>query len=726
MITIMASVADESEEYRPSEEDSNDSSDDDEEYYESRRPNRWRGPDSTWQFFNAEEINTYTALTEIRNRDLSVHLYNAFSLKQTYKRSQDGPVSGKDIDKSTGQVVQLDDWLPQRTWTAWPMRADKVPSPQDFANDLHHDPNERFTLRKAIREMPSTALEEIIGARTLKMAKEKFNARPWVEESASDRESQSGSGGGSENEEASDAETSRSTSVRVKRSRSKSINVKYEDPSGDERMDVDEQQPEHPPLEDRTKEPLLRPAIAIDDGLSYSILRPSVRHILTNLDTTLTILHNMRESTINYQSDSGDSEASDSSQRPRTPPTGKKRGRPLGSVDRTRSRGRSQERQKTVSPSKGGPPAPPKEAKGKRAGRPKKMYPRLEGETDREYAIRIARLQKKPIPIFTDEPEPEPEPESSSDTDNAGSDSGNSGDDEEIASTNHTETKRRKRKGERGTKNTSRASSTSTASGQQRNSQTGKKHVGLRDWRDVLGAASLAGFPSAALDRAARRCADLFGQDMTLHTLLEAPAGSSRKASASRAVTTYVPGMPYPPLLDPEDEEEEDDDDDNDNDPSPRQMAVRGGTSEDEAGRSPARSRSVSQARGRSRSKSRSRSASAAPGAYLCSIPDCPRSVAGEGFSRRQNLLRHLKLVHGFDETTTTTTTRASPGAEAGAAGAVVVGGVPTVLLPEDVDSEDEMLGAVHVDGFLRPIKMQRGWRTEDVSLELRRKKSGL
>jgi hypothetical protein len=35
--------------------------------------------------------------------------------------------------------------------------------------------------------------------------------------------------------------------------------------------------------------------------------------------------------------------------------------------------------------------------------------------------------------------------------------------------------------------------------------------------------------------------------------------------------------------------------------------------------------------------------------------------------------------------------------------------------LPDtDVDSEDEMVGAVHNDGFLRPIKIRRGWRAED------------
>ncbi|WEW59266.1 hypothetical protein PRK78_004735 [Emydomyces testavorans] len=45
--------------------------------------------------------------------------------------------------------------------------------------------------------------------------------------------------------------------------------------------------------------------------------------------------------------------------------------------------------------------------------------------------------------------------------------------------------------------------------------------LGLRDWSDVLGVASMMGWPNAAVMRAARRCADLFDQDMIFRTLNE-------------------------------------------------------------------------------------------------------------------------------------------------------------------------------------------------------------
>lgn len=54
---------------------------DSEELHETR-PNRWTGPASTWRKLTAEDRQTYAAIEAIRNRDLSLHLYNAFALKR--------------------------------------------------------------------------------------------------------------------------------------------------------------------------------------------------------------------------------------------------------------------------------------------------------------------------------------------------------------------------------------------------------------------------------------------------------------------------------------------------------------------------------------------------------------------------------------------------------------------------------------------------------------------
>ncbi|KAI0149718.1 RNA polymerase I-specific transcription initiation factor-domain-containing protein [Hypoxylon sp. NC0597] len=715
----MASTADESY-----EDVSGDDSDD--SFEEDERPNRWRGAKSTWQHLNSEEIATLTALKEIRDRDLSVHLYNAFALKQRHKKAKDGvtpdsPVAGKDINAETGQLIQSDNWLPQRSWTAWPMRADKVPPPQDIPKSLVNDPDERYTFRKPVREMPSTVLEEIISGEILKAAKEKFNARPWVKSTESDEEADLDDGG-AENEETDDETVaSASASSRSRsRSRSRSKSVKPEYVSGDEKMDVDERLPEEIPPDEPLKIRRLRPEISTDDDLSYSLLRPSARHILAKLDATLTILHNAQESTINYQSDSGDSEASDAShpgsrrtpsrQRQRSQTStvgGRRRGRPPGPSSRTVSRAQSRAKEATVPPEEDPTTKGEGSSTKKRRGRPKKVYPRLDGETDREFAIRIARLRKEAVPVFLDDLGPEPEPQSDqSDADDTGSESGNSGDGEETTGPSRGRPKRRKRTVSKANRSPSQASSISAGSRRHRQGPgPSRARVGLRDWRDVLGAAALAGFPPAALDRAARRCADLFGQSMTLQTLVEGPATSGRKVPLSKTMT-YVPGMPQPPLL-----EEDEDKDEQQNQVSIHATSMApGATSDDEAGSSQrqARSRSVS----RPRARSRSRSVSAVPGSYLCSFRDCPRAANGEGFARRANLLRHLKLVHGWSASESGGDDAATPTTAA-------------MFLMDEVDSEDEMYGAVHVDGFLKTIKMRRGWRAGDSGDEPRKRRSG-
>jgi hypothetical protein len=43
----------------------------------------------------------------------------------------------------------------------------------------------------------------------------------------------------------------------------------------------------------------------------------------------------------------------------------------------------------------------------------------------------------------------------------------------------------------------------------------------LRDWSEVLGLAAIMGISSAAVMRASKRCADLFGEDMEFHTMAE-------------------------------------------------------------------------------------------------------------------------------------------------------------------------------------------------------------
>lgn len=53
---------------------------DSEELYETR-PNRWKGNKATWNTYTQEERLLHRSMEQLRNRDLSVHLYNAFALR---------------------------------------------------------------------------------------------------------------------------------------------------------------------------------------------------------------------------------------------------------------------------------------------------------------------------------------------------------------------------------------------------------------------------------------------------------------------------------------------------------------------------------------------------------------------------------------------------------------------------------------------------------------------
>jgi hypothetical protein len=58
-----------------------------EDLYESR-PNRWRGSSSAWRAITEQDRLEYTAMTKVRNQDLSIHLYNSFAVKHTQAASQ--------------------------------------------------------------------------------------------------------------------------------------------------------------------------------------------------------------------------------------------------------------------------------------------------------------------------------------------------------------------------------------------------------------------------------------------------------------------------------------------------------------------------------------------------------------------------------------------------------------------------------------------------------------
>ncbi|EHK25180.1 uncharacterized protein TRIVIDRAFT_114634, partial [Trichoderma virens Gv29-8] len=588
------------------------------------RPNRWTGAQRTWQRLTVEERRLWQSMEAVEGQDLAIHLYNAYALKK----------SGKDSQTAHDVTVTLENgeqgiWAPPRVWTAWPLNEKRVPQQKHIRRE-DDDGHGRFTFRKAERQMPSSELHEELGATILRLAGERFHKSKAREKRQVVFESIEGNAtpfnhGESQRE---DQETSG-----------------LSDPSSeDEKMMIDDDGGEDEPAQTKQKKrettEAKEPVMSSNDDLSYEIIRPSVRHILSQLDATLHILHNARVATTNYASDS--SATSDSESDAHSGPK-RKRGRPRS----TQLTGAE------TSPHPDGAVTP--NARQSKRGRPRKIHIPREGETHEEMLIRIARESHRRLPALTQ------------DRDAAFEEWLRQGD-EKLAR----EQALLREEEELGIE--------PQASAQERR----LRRLGLRDWSDVVGAAALAGFSPQVIARTAKRCANLFGQGMVVRRLDEAPA--------SRAPAFHT--MEYRPEKIKLGLDEDSDSDSQANavtaassrntlsrQASLGRLSSRGRSSSPFRGRSSPHSASSTfgTPRNRSQSKSRSRSRSSA-GFHLCPVPTCERSATG--FTRRQNLRRHMQLVHpgrGDED--------------------------------EEWDSEDEVLGAVHVDGFLKPINPARGWR---------------
>jgi hypothetical protein len=495
------------------------------------------------------------------------------------------------------------------------------------------DGYDRFTFRKAEKHMPSSELHEELGATMLRLAGERFHKSKRKTVLASiegDATSLDLAGSGKEDEKALGIPAPSSPSS----------------PSGheDEKMilddeNADEHRPAQPKGRKRKAPETYDPVMSSNDDLSYELIRPSARHILSQLDTTLHILHNARAATTNYASDS--SATSDSESDTRSGPK--------------RNRGRPRSAKHTgiaSSPHTDGAVTP----NASRRGRPRKVRIPHEGETHEDMLIRIARESHRRLP------------NTAQDRDAAFEEWLRQGDE-------------RLEREEALLREEEELGIDPQASAQERR----LRRLGLRDWSDVVGAAALAGFSHEVIARTAKRCANLFGEGMVVRRLDEVPA--------SRGPAFHT--MDYRPEKIKLGGHDDDSDSDSGRDaatvlssrntlsrqPSQGHASNRGLSSSPFRGRSSPHSASSAfgTPRNRSQSKSRSRSRSSA-GFHLCPVPTCERSATG--FSRRQNLRRHMQLVHpgrGDEE--------------------------------EEWDSEDEVLGAVHVDGFLKPILAARGWK---------------
>ncbi|RAL15937.1 uncharacterized protein BO97DRAFT_468077 [Aspergillus homomorphus CBS 101889] len=501
------------------------------------RPNRFRGPESTWRNLTAEDRQNAQALVDLRARDLAAHLYNASALRRRaveIARRVTATAGGRGIggegvggQEGDGEAT----FAPPKKWTAWPMPAADVPRPGEFVRRAIDD---AWTLRRQPDPRPSAELEESLMAVMLRTAKERFNARQW--------ETRAAAGVGA-------------TTPRGKRRSSMSQPGTQEESAGD--------------WETEMKPVALRPVVQADDEKSRRQLRPLTRNILTQFDTLLMGLHRARQGDLARDDDSSASEWQTDTESVVSGSSSVQQKRKGSEKERSLSRGRKRTRRSSVRSESSGP---------------------------RSRSTRVSSSRAS----------------------------------SERISSKASSSQRSLSRGSSQPRGRSRSSDGRRSASRVR--------LGLRDWSEVLGIASMTGFPATVVMRASRRCADLFGEDMAFRTLHEGTVRRVGAGDGNSGPWNYVESESEPEFEVGSQAEPEPEPESvplsraSSKKPRSRATSVKGGS------RSRATSASADDA-ARPKGKGEHRKAD-----LVCPIRTCDRHF--NGFSRTWNLNQHLKTMH--------------------------------------------------------------------------------
>ena len=139
------------------------------------RPNKYHGPSSTWRNWTAPERELAASLDQLIAKDLSVHLYNAFKLKQRKRSQHEHPQAH--MSKVGDEAGDMNAWTPSKVWTAWPLPPETVPRESEgehWAETVTLPPP--YIVRP---RMPGDALRELLVAQVLRKARYNFWERKW-------------------------------------------------------------------------------------------------------------------------------------------------------------------------------------------------------------------------------------------------------------------------------------------------------------------------------------------------------------------------------------------------------------------------------------------------------------------------------------------------------------------------------------------------------------------
>jgi hypothetical protein len=578
-------------------------------------------------------------------------------------------------DSWRGDASQEEDsssanFVPPKSWTAWPLNSDVVPRTGEQLDS--RDETDVWTLKSTEDQKPSFELEETLMGIVLKIAKERFVKRergpcPGSAEALQEREIVACEDvHGATNKIATNFGQNFGQGISEKHPSGLTGGV-TEEPDVVEGASVhtEEGADEHPdnssiakdnpePTSKRTCWPA-HPSVSADDERSRLLLRPSIRHTLERLDAVLLALHHARQTCLHYTSERTDSQTEaesgrestnerQSSSRSPMPSSvganlpilsqehrGLRIGQPQNIIDNPASN------ELTLLERDGTP-------EKKKRGRKRHMHVPQEGETQQEMRLRIARSQKKAIPF------PSPAP------------SGNNSSSPRKASLNGF-----------------RKQGTSSQTRGKRSTR-----LGLRDWSEVLGAAALVGISPEVVERSTQRCANLFGEGMTLRSL----ANNTILGDFEEDTVHYLPWQV--PVLDNSSDSGLTDTGSDERRAQVQKRSARRSYHRQRTSKKDSSDTDSEDIKMASEARTTSES-------YRCTYDWCIRSE--HAFDRKDRLLRHMKSVHK----------------------------VKKDEMKEALEENDEeMDGGVHVDGFMKEIRRRKGWRGTDGDQRKRSKKAEL
>ncbi|KAK8165264.1 hypothetical protein BKA80DRAFT_270940 [Phyllosticta citrichinensis] len=213
---------------------------------------------------------------------------------------------------------------------------------------------------------------------------------------------------------------------------------------------------------------------------------------------------------------------------------------------------------------------------------------------------------------------------------------------------------------------------------------SGSRTFGLRDWSEVLGTATLIGaFKPSVVQRAAQRCANIFNEGMKFRTLNE----RSALGKDAGELVQYVPGCVLPPLFD-----------------QPSDVEARVQHTE-------ATNVDVSDKEDDTRGEEDDTRPFWDDISKNCPHASCERH--GMPFHDFRQLRLHVSMKHGYRLTSKASVSRSKAPSSMTKS---------QILLNQRV-AYSEMEGAVHNDGFLKPIERRSGWRGRDTAQRENRKR---